>query len=215
MLITRDFLAEAIVERQDAGLVTQVIINDENDPADNEYVMGILKDLGENFRQNGEVSILHHKTMIIDQGHPASDPLVLTGSHNWSSSADNRNDENTLIIYDETLANMYFQEFSARFRNGEIIGNTSIDNRELMDRAELLIYPNPNTGRFTLVSPFPKEVRADLEVYTGDGRVIWSERTRLIPGENPFTLPSKPESGLYILQLRHEGGTERCLFISQ
>lgn len=79
MLITRDFLAEAIMERKDAGLVAQVIINNENDPPDNEYVMGILKDLGQNFRQNGEGSILHHKTMIIDQGHPALDPLVLTG----------------------------------------------------------------------------------------------------------------------------------------
>jgi phosphatidylserine/phosphatidylglycerophosphate/cardiolipin synthase-like enzyme len=215
MLITRDFLAEAIVERNDAGVVSQVIINDENDPADNEYVMGILKDLGQNFRQNGEGSILHHKTMIIDQGYPAADPLVLTGSHNWSSSADTRNDENTLIIHDGTLANIYYQEFSERFRNGEIIGNTSVDATGTTGRQELFIYPNPNSGSFILISPFLMEVRADLEIFTSDGRPIWSARTGLVPGENPVILPTKPERGLYILQLRHKGGMERCLFISQ
>jgi hypothetical protein len=143
------------------------------------------------------------------------DPLVLTGSHNWSASADSRNDENTLIIHDDTLANMYYQEFSERFNNGEIIGNTSIDTRELKDRPELMIYPNPNSGRFTLISPLLKEVWANIEIFSTEGRLIWSVRTRVVPGENPITLPSKPESGLYILQLSHEEGSERCLFISQ
>jgi hypothetical protein len=215
LLITRDFLAEAIVERKNSGVITKVIVNDENDPADNEYVMGLLKDLGQNFRQNGEGSMLHHKTMIIDQGYPDSDPMVLTGSHNWSSSADNRNDENILIIHDETVANIYFQEFSERFSHGEIIGNTSIYVTGLVDRPQLFIYPNPNAGRFILISPFLMEVQADLEIYSGDGRLIWSVRTRLVPGENPVILPSKPESGLYILQLRHQGGTKQSLFISE
>lgn len=215
MLITRDFLAEAIVERNNAGIVTQVIINDENDPADNEQVMGILKDLGQNFRQNGEGGLLHHKTMIIDPGYPDADPLVLTGSHNWSSSADTRNDENILIIHDGTLANIYYQEFSERFRNGEIIGSTSINTGRQTGQPGVLLYPNPNTGRFILVSPYRAYVRADLEIYTAGGRLIWTARIGLAPGENPLTLPSKPGKGLYILQLRHKGAMERCLFISQ
>lgn len=142
-------------------------------------------------------------------------PWSSRASHNWSSSADVRNDENTLIIHNETLANIYYQEFSERFKNGEIIGHTFIANQEPMGRPELLIYPNPNTGRFLLVSPFLMEVRADLEIYTGDGRLIWSERTWLVPGENTIHLSRKPEPGLYILLLRHEGGSERGLFISQ
>ncbi len=215
MLITRDFLAEAILERNDSGVVTKVIINDEDDPSDNEFVVGILKGLGQNFRQNGEGGILHHKTMIIDQGYPAADPVVMTGSHNWSASADTRNDENILIVHDHTLANIYYQEFSERFNKGEIIGHTSINARVQPDRQELFIYPNPNSGSFMLFSPFPGEVQADLELYSSQGRLVWLANSYLVPGENPVTLPSRPESGMYMLLVRHKDGTERCLFISQ
>jgi hypothetical protein len=215
MLITRDFLAEGIVERKDSGVISQVIVNDEDDPPDNDYVTGILRDLGENFRQNGEGGILHHKTMIVDQAYPASDPLVLTGSHNWSSSADSRNDENTLIVHDDTLANLYYQEFSARFKNGEVIGNTYIDDMDQGDGPGILIYPNPSQGRFVLVSPFLNECPSDLKIFTSDGRLVWTTKIQLNPGENTIILPSKPGPGLYILQLKHPGGSDKCLFISQ
>jgi len=42
-------------------------------------------------------------------------PYVITGSHNWSSSAENSNDENTLIIQDDQIVNYYLQEFTARY----------------------------------------------------------------------------------------------------
>ncbi|MCU0613306.1 MAG: hypothetical protein MUE60_16160, partial [Candidatus Eisenbacteria bacterium] len=40
---------------------------------------------------------------------------VITGSHNWSSSAETTNDENTLIIHSPVIANLYLQEFAARY----------------------------------------------------------------------------------------------------
>lgn len=54
--------------------------------------------------------------MIIDGEHPDSDPIVITGSHNWSSSAENVSDENTLIIHNARVANLYLQEFMARYK---------------------------------------------------------------------------------------------------
>jgi hypothetical protein len=59
--------------------------------------------------------ILHHKYMIVDQDAPASDPMAFTGSHNWSAAADNANDENTIIVHDATIANLYYQNFVYRF----------------------------------------------------------------------------------------------------
>ena len=53
----------------------------------------------------------HHKYCIIDHSDLASDPMVITGSHNWSSSAENVNDENTVIVHDARVANLYHQEF--------------------------------------------------------------------------------------------------------
>lgn len=65
--------------------------------------------------------LLHHKYAILDVG--ASNAAVITGSHNWSSNAENNNDENTLIIYDAQLANQYVQEFEKR--KGELISSVS------------------------------------------------------------------------------------------
>ncbi|MFH1320030.1 MAG: phospholipase D-like domain-containing protein [Bacteroidota bacterium] len=59
--------------------------------------------------------ILHHKYCVVDATNAASDPQLVTGAHNWSNAAETSNDENTLIIHDEIVANMYLEEFMARY----------------------------------------------------------------------------------------------------
>ncbi len=60
-------------------------------------------------------TIYHNKFCIIDPSNPSSDPQVVTGSHNWSAGANEYNDENTLIIHNAAVANMYYQEFYENF----------------------------------------------------------------------------------------------------
>ena len=67
----------------------------------------------------------HHKYAIIDASNVSADPIVLTGSHNWSGNAENNSDENTLIIHDATIANIYLQEFEKRW--GELGTPNAID----------------------------------------------------------------------------------------
>jgi len=59
--------------------------------------------------------LLHHKYAIIDADNPLLENIVVTGSHNWSSSAEVANNENTLIIHNKKVANLYLQEFKARY----------------------------------------------------------------------------------------------------
>lgn len=63
------------------------------------------------FRQN-EARRLHHKYMIID-ANTSYNPLVITGSANWSNNANRINDENSLFIYCPIIANQFAQEFYA------------------------------------------------------------------------------------------------------
>jgi len=115
MLITRIEMADAIVARSEAGVAANVITNAEGN--NNTTVNSLLEAALTTHYTFDDVSsgILHHKYMIVDQGAPASDPMVFTGSHNWSAAADNENDENTLVIHDGTLANIYYQQFVYRF----------------------------------------------------------------------------------------------------
>jgi phosphatidylserine/phosphatidylglycerophosphate/cardiolipin synthase-like enzyme len=48
---------------------------------------------------------MHHKLFIIDG------EIVVLGSYNFSQSAETRNDENILVVYNEDIAQQYLQEF--------------------------------------------------------------------------------------------------------
>lgn len=52
-----------------------------------------------------EKGLMHHKFMILDR------KVVATGSYNYTYSANYRNDENIVLIYDKKIINRYLQEF--------------------------------------------------------------------------------------------------------
>ncbi len=56
-------------------------------------------------RQDGNSSFLHDKIIIIDDG------IVVTGSLNFSSSADEDNEENVVILDNTEIAALYLQEY--------------------------------------------------------------------------------------------------------
>ncbi len=115
MLITRTEMANAIADRKSAGVAVNVITN--SDGNNSQTVNSILQASLSTHNTYDDVSngSLHHKYMIVDQSAPNSDPMVFTGSHNWSAAADNDNDENTLVVHEATLANIYYQQFVYRF----------------------------------------------------------------------------------------------------
>ena len=56
-------------------------------------------------RLDGNPLNMHHKVIIIDES------VVIFGSYNFSRSAEERNDENTLIIHNPELAAQFLAEF--------------------------------------------------------------------------------------------------------
>jgi phosphatidylserine/phosphatidylglycerophosphate/cardiolipin synthase-like enzyme len=131
MLITKTDLAYAIRDGFEAGVKTEVLVKDE--ASCDETVVSVLKNsLQDKFRVSGEAGIMHHKYAIVDQSDADSDPIVLTGSHNWSNSAQYRNDENTLIIHQQDLANQYYQEFVNRFKAGLLLVDAPVCEPEFV-----------------------------------------------------------------------------------
>lgn len=89
--------------------------------------------------------LLHHKYGIVDEG-TTSDPLVITGSHNWTYSANHDNDENTLIIHDATIANLFYQEWHARRNDVAGIRVNAGDQ-------DMAVWPNPADEEIDLRLP--------------------------------------------------------------
>ncbi len=61
-----------------------------------------------------EEGLLHHKVVIIDE------EIVITGSYNFSSSAEERNDENILVIYNSDIAHEFLKEFERVYTQAQL-----------------------------------------------------------------------------------------------
>lgn len=112
MLITRSDLAYSIRDAKERGVAVNILTNTAGNNTElvNEVLLGALG--AQHYVYNEYVpGIMHHKYAIIDQNKTDSDPILITGSHNWSAAANDKNDENTLIVHDATMANVYYQQF--------------------------------------------------------------------------------------------------------
>lgn len=61
-----------------------------------------------------EVRKLHAKTILLDVNYPYPDKhkaVTITGSYNFSANAEKANDENILMIFDNKIANLFYQDF--------------------------------------------------------------------------------------------------------
>ncbi len=55
--------------------------------------------------RDGNEGLMHHKVMIIDEN------TVILGSYNFTNSAETKNDENLIVIYNEEIAAQFIAEF--------------------------------------------------------------------------------------------------------
>jgi hypothetical protein len=112
--------ATAIVARKNAGVITAGVVDSYSytfsaTPILTAGLGNMVKEYVE--PPNQPWCLYHNKYVIADACDVTSDPQVLTGSHNWTSSADEENDENTVIIHNADVANIYYQAFIHDFDN--------------------------------------------------------------------------------------------------
>lgn len=112
LTFTRKDLADTLIGRKNAGSKVRVVMDNNTDQG-NQY--SYLQSNGIDVHLKGGSGLLHHKYAVVDADQGAGDQYLITGSHNWSNSAENSNDENTLIIKSGRLPNLYLQEFAARY----------------------------------------------------------------------------------------------------
>lgn len=97
---THNGIAQALVQAQKRGVKVQVIM-DAKSAKTNRYVVEIFDRERIPYRWDGKHAIAHNKVMVIDQD------VVITGSFNFTNSAQSRNAENVLILRSPPLAIEY------------------------------------------------------------------------------------------------------------
>ena len=160
---TRDDLGDAIIDVHNSfGTNVRGIMESTNSQY-SEFLN--MTSAGVNVKSHSGIpNTIHHKYAIADADITASDPILLTGSHNWSNNAENNSDENTLIIHDHTTANIYLQEFTKRF--DELATTSEINN--LVD-VEVKVFPNPSLGTVNIDSEL--EIKK-INIYFQDGKLL-------------------------------------------
>lgn len=104
-------LADAMIQRAKAGVSVSGVI-------DKTQSGGQGSELGTLFcgqipvRQDGNPQFMHNKVIIID------DRYVITGSMNYSTSAEVSNDENVIVIDNPDIARLYVQDFDRVYGQG-------------------------------------------------------------------------------------------------
>jgi len=184
---TRNDLGQAVIDKDaQFGVNVRGIIEDENSTG-SEFAN--LQANGVNVKSHMGISYsLHHKYAIADANVVASNPTILTGSHNWSNNAENNSDENTIIIHDHTIANIYLQEFTKRFNE---LGSSNIMD---LINIEMDIFPNPSTGEVTIRSDVEIE---EINLYDVRGKLLSSTY------ETNFKINS---NGIFFLKIVTEKG---------
>lgn len=151
-----------------------------------------LLDAGINvYSHTGISGQMHHKYAIIDHSQPLSDPMVVTGSHNWSTTAETTNDENTVVIHDARIANLFYQEFIG------ILNDMGVNVPEIGSEAvALTAYPNPTDGVLNVVVARPEAVEF-VRLRDMAGRTVW---TAALNGATQLQLDLQGlPAGLYLL----------------
>lgn len=102
---TDPILAEALIEAKERGVTVSVLL-DRSQRKGKSSQAGRLMDGGVAVAFDAKRRIMHHKFMVVDGR------IVVTGSQNWTKSAETVNAENTLIFADSPeLAARYKEEF--------------------------------------------------------------------------------------------------------
>jgi phosphatidylserine/phosphatidylglycerophosphate/cardiolipin synthase-like enzyme len=103
---TSDELAQAMIARAEDGVSVSGVFEEAQYRSNTGTEYDNLRTAGLDVRLDGNSHDMHHKVIIIDE------QIVITGSYNFSANAEERNDENLLIIYNPQIAAQYLQEFT-------------------------------------------------------------------------------------------------------
>ena len=211
MDLTRTDCSGTIITRYNGGVTNSNVLVDSNNPSGNQIVT-LQATLPANHAQVYSGSgIMHHKFMVVDNYNSASDPLVLVGSHNWSTSAETKNDENTLIVHDANIANQYYQAFAYLFGlAGGVITPPLSTTNSTYQNGLLKLYPNPNHGLLHFMSN-QTIGHLDITVYDILGNKITSTSYDSFI-QNTIDISNQP-SGMYFIESTIDGSIEHFKII--
>ncbi len=212
LTMTRANLADALIARKNAGLKVRGALDSSSDSG-SEYANLVTGGV-DVLLKSGVSGLLHHKYVVADAENPSWNGFVVTGSHNWSSAAENSNNENTLVVHDHDVANQYLQEMAARyyqFGGTDSLHVTDVPGLATGRLALAQNWPNPFRGATQVAFTIPSAQHVRLKLFDVQGREV---RTlvdgALAAGRHQLTIESRGlPCGVYLCRLQSGGQSQQ------
>jgi len=193
------------VNRTNAGVYSSCIL-DQYSSGSSAYTVlaGTL-----NFAEYTGSQIYHNKYMIVDPSNACSDPAVFTGSMNWTAAGYDQNDENSLIIHNDTIAKMYLQAYAKDY---EVISGSTLDtihhsciigiDEVNKGNINITAYPNPFNNKTTISYTLVSDERVSIAVFDITGRKVCTlaENELQSSGQHSYVF-NGAENGIYLVRI--------------
>lgn len=189
---TKNELGDAIVEVSQTGVPVRGIMENISDVGA-EYFHLLANNVP--IRHHNLTGEFHHKYAVVDAYDLNSNPMVLTGSHNWSNAAETSNDENLLILEDPGVAALYKAEFEKRWGAFPVSTHTP-------EGKTPFILPNP-ASEWLEMRDFPQE-KGIIVIKNTLGQLVYSHT--LSSAEVPRLWLQGLKAGQYYLTFSSQHG---------
>ena len=104
-------LSDALIKAHRRGVKVQLLQDEKSAQNDQDAVNQMIA-AGIEVRGDGKHAIQHNKVMLID------DDIVITGSYNFTNSAEKRNAENIIILRSDYAAKRYASNWTTHWEHG-------------------------------------------------------------------------------------------------
>ena len=188
-IFTDKEIALPLIKAQERGVKVRLYLD--KDQVDYQYSQSrFLVQKGIKTRISSNKYIMHNKFAIIDN------LLLLTGSYNWTFSANNRNDENLMVIDDPETIEIFQNQFINLWTNKYSLERT----RQLYQIAKVnfpflsTTSPKPEVQTININTASQEELTSILQITEPLARKIITLRDSLSGGfKNPQDLLQLPE----------------------
>ncbi len=106
---TSDDIAQVMRDKHSEGLTVAGVMDSSQVDSNQGTEYDLFLQSGLDVRRDGNKGLMHHKIIIIDRS------IVITGSYNFTGSAEDRNDENAVIFFSPDIAEWFLTEFERVF----------------------------------------------------------------------------------------------------
>ena len=127
--ITSSEIVDELIKAHNRGVKVRALL-DKSNLTDKYSKMKQMLDSGIDVSIDKVLGIAHNKVLILDQSK------VITGSFNFTKSANTRNTENVIIVNDKEIARKYLQNwFSRKSKNEDSVPQSKIKSNKYQGKS--------------------------------------------------------------------------------